>query len=482
MTVTASIDAALLRRIAALTFCTWLILGAMTLHAPRVEAADAVVSSIRAANSAGAIDGKTAASLQSTWRASARAERSLRRRGHAGRARELAAARSIALGMGKRRQLSAERLHGVLASVAATSYVMRKRSFPTYEERIRIPNDPLVYVYFSGRGVQFHPLATFAWGNTLYSTGQDDELRRLAERLLTIAVTRRGYRTWEYSFPYERARAPWVSGMAQAVGAQVLARAWKKTQDQRFLDAASAAVSGFTVPSSKGGVMTYEGAGRWYLLYGYNSRQRVLNGHLQALLGLNEYHKLTQDPRAQERVQEGLAAVLPMLGRFDTGAWSMYDLDHEANLNYHDLMITQLTRLGRRLPNQQLTDLGSRFSTYRNTPPTITLPEQRLRDIRPTRAVRRDRRVVRLRIDKRSLLVVQFVSERGRIVRTLYSSGRRGTHRIVWDGRSDRGRVVAPGSYGVRIQAKDPAGNGATAEQDHVVQVHAPKRQQWRRA
>lgn len=448
------------------------------------QAADPVVSAIWKAQRAGQIDRERSQEYQRIWRASASTARSLTRRKHAGRAREVLAARDIAIGIGKRGELSAERLPGVLASVKATSYVMRRDTFPTYEQRIRVPNDPLVYVYFTGRGVQFHPLATFAWANTLYATGQDAELKRLADRLLEIKVTRGTFTTWEYSFPYEHGRAPWISGMAQAVGAQVFARVWERTDEAFYREVAKSAVSAFTVPATDGGVMAYEGSGRWYVLYGYNAQQRVLNGHLQALLSLNEYYKITKDEDARLRFDEGVAAVLPLLARFDTGAWSMYDLTHEADLNYHDLMTTQLSRLGSRKQIAAFSDLAHRFATYRTTPPVITAPPQTLLPILPRKDGRRDRTKVRFHVDKRARVTVRIVSSVGRTVRTITAHGPRGKRAVWWDGRSDAGRIVAPGAYTVAITATDLVGNRREGNVTEPLRVEAdakPRRRATRR-
>src|SRR5439155_872907 len=83
----------------------------------------------------------------------------------------------------------------------------------------------VVYRYFAGRCFEFHPLANFGALNAHVAAGDADGAQRLADALRARGVHARGGGiAWEYTFPFSGGRAPWLSGMAQAVAAQALAR------------------------------------------------------------------------------------------------------------------------------------------------------------------------------------------------------------------------------------------------------------------
>src|SRR5471030_313898 len=85
--------------------------------------------------------------------------------------------------------------------------------------------DGVVYRYFAGRCFEFHPLANFGALNAHVAQGDAERAQRLADALVARGVYQHGGGVgWEYTFPFAGGRAPWLSGMAQAVAAQALAR------------------------------------------------------------------------------------------------------------------------------------------------------------------------------------------------------------------------------------------------------------------
>lgn len=422
-------------------------------------ASDPVTASVRHAASSGTIPAAQRRQYLGIWRASARTQRRLARRGQGMRAGAVADSRAIVVDLALRGRLSADRLPAVLANVRATTWVMNHARFPRHEQRIRVPFDSIVYAYYDGVGVQAQPLFTFAQANVLYSIHADAGMQRIVRRMEQLAVRRNGLLTWEYYFPYAGGAAPWTSAMAQATAVQVLARTYERTGDERYLALAHEALQAFRRPSRRGGVMSREGSGRWYLLYSFNPRQRVLNGHLQALIGLYDYYRISRDEEARTLVNEGIAGVLPMMHRFDTGAWSRYQLGQEADLGYHDLMTSQLTKLGTRTGIVQFSDLAHRFASYRVTPPRITVPVRRMRSIYPVSDGFRDHARLRFRVDKQASVALRIVDRRGGVVRTMRGDYGRGSHTVAWDGRTDSGRIARAGAYVVRFTAVDIIGN-----------------------
>ena len=86
--------------------------------------------------------------------------------------------------------------------------------------------DGVVYRYFGGHCFRFHPLANFGVLNARATAGDVEGTQELADALVARGVYQRGGGIgWEYDFPFSGGKAPWLSGMAQAVAAQAFTRA-----------------------------------------------------------------------------------------------------------------------------------------------------------------------------------------------------------------------------------------------------------------
>ena len=443
---------------------------------------DAVVKAVLKAEKRKAITGSERREYLQQWRYSTRQAKVLSAAGKVARAGEIGHVRNITLGLARRSQLTAERLPATFANLAATTYIMKSRPYPTHEARIQIPGDPVVYGFYSGRGVQFQPLFTFSLANILYGLHDDAGLREIADRLNELKVTGRGYATWEYYFPFQGGNPPWVSGMAQATAIQVFARTWERTGDQKYLDIARSGLTGFSRTPAQGGFMTYQGGGRWYLLYGFASRQRILNGQLQALIGLFDYYEITNDEQARERLNQGIAGVLPIMSKFDTGAWSLYELNGlEAELNYHDLMTSQLKKLYNRTTMVEFADQAHRFETYRATPPQVVVPTQALLPVYPVLDGFRDSFRLKYFVDKRARHVIRIqngdgtlistVPNEGTVVRTIRNDGPRGNFTLEWDGRDEHGDPVPAGGYTIHFTTTDIIGNRREGQLTQLIEV-----------
>lgn len=157
------------------------------------------------------------------------------------------------------------------------------------------------------------------------------------------------YGVWEYNFPWEiyNLSPPWVSGMAQGVGIQILVRAYKITGNNKYLETAKKALNAFFVEVKDGGV-TYKDNNDewWYEEYAAPNakKSRVLNGMEHSLIGIYEYYKSTDDKKAKTLLDNGLQSLKNNIGNYDAGWWTYYDsLGLLANRKYHFINI-ELTR------------------------------------------------------------------------------------------------------------------------------------------
>ncbi|MBA3842099.1 MAG: hypothetical protein H0X39_05680 [Actinobacteria bacterium] len=238
--------------------------------------------------------------------------------------------------------------------------------------------DGLVYRYFSGRCLEFHPLANFGALNARVAAQDAAGAQRLADALMARGVYQAGGGVaWEYLFSFAGGHAPWISGMAQAVAAQAFARTAALVPDEgpAYLRAAHAAFR--TIPQH---LLTSVPAGPWIKLYSFDSLV-VLNAQLQAVISLQSYADAADDPEAATLAARMQSAAAATLARFDTGYWSLYSLPGERSpLDYQQFVVSLLKRLGPTDP--RFASAATRFDAYDHQPPAFQLENGGLGSLR----------------------------------------------------------------------------------------------------
>jgi hypothetical protein len=223
-------------------------------------------------------------------------------------------------------------------------------------------SDGAVYRYFENQGIEFHPLANAAALNALVAKHDTEGAAVLADALAARAVEEPdGALVWEYHFNFGTQRAPWLSGLAQAVLAQAFAREGKLDLARRAFQA---------IPGSLDRALP---AGPWIRLYSKSS-EVVLNAQLQSAISIADYGELAADPAAPAYANRLLGAAAEMLPAFDTGHWSRYSLRSESDLHYQDYVIALLKQIGKRTGDPTWQEAADRFSLYETQPPLLTGP------------------------------------------------------------------------------------------------------------
>jgi pyruvate/2-oxoglutarate dehydrogenase complex dihydrolipoamide acyltransferase (E2) component len=305
--------------------------------------------------------------------------------------------------------------------------------------------DGVVYRYFAGRCFEFHPLANFGALNARVAAGDADGAQRLAGALVARGVYQSGGGIgWEYTFPFGGGRAPWLSGMAQAVAAQALARTaglvLDQTESASLMGKARAAYQ--AIP---GRLLTSVAAGPWVRLYSFTSLP-VLNAQLQAVISLQSYATTADDADAAALAARMQRAAAGMLPRFDTGYWSYYALPHDPSpLDYHEYVVQLLKRLGPADP--RFADAANRFAAYEKQPPAFQLASGSLG-------------ALTFWVSKPS--TVSVTTGAGPSRRATFDGG---WHTLSW------GVPKRPGSYGVHLTATDSAGNHASFDALPIVRA-----------
>jgi hypothetical protein len=238
-------------------------------------------------------------------------------------------------------------------------------------------------------------------------------------------------------------------------------------------------------------------AGAHYAEYTFAPSDRILNGFIQALVGLYDYAAVAKDPLGLALFTAGDAQARAMVPQYDTGAWSLYDQFEESSLSYHELLTEFLKHLCERtrkgppvveappptvtqttptapgtggtgappaggatstptpapapeaIPGDDLyCTTTQHFEEDLTTPPAIALLSRAL----PTSA----RAGVRLSLSK--IATVRLVVKRGgHIVWHNSATVRRGKPRLLWLTPSKAGM------YSITLTASDLAGNFQTA-------------------
>jgi antitoxin (DNA-binding transcriptional repressor) of toxin-antitoxin stability system len=395
---------------------------------------------------------------------------------------ELASVVAMTERLARARLLTASRLDPVFLTIGRNREFWTARALPAPRTRLTFAGDPVVFEYYSGRGLAIQPLASFGRANALAAACvrtaaphrcRPAALRRLLDRMVELATQRGGFLAWEHFFAFGSGAPPWISAMTQATGAQALARGARalggaalggRARDGRapggpplgsgarlraatYARAARRALGAFDERPPLG-VAVAAGGGRRYAMYSFAPSLQVLNGELQTLIGLRDVARISRSRHAGRLFARGEPAARRAVRGFDTGAWSLYSAGgRESTLGYHRLVAGFLGGLCRRTGTAVYCVAGRRFERYVAEPPRV-----HVRKLRRLRAGRRT--TIRFTLSKISDVQLQVRDRRGRVTR---SSGLRalphGRHSVSWvPSRSGphRLRIVAVGPGGTR--------------------------------
>ncbi|MEW6604067.1 MAG: D-glucuronyl C5-epimerase family protein [Thermoproteota archaeon] len=239
----------------------------------------------------------------------------------------------------------------------------------------------MMYNYGGKIGKVYNPKVVAVEGLRYYHNFQyagDDKAKEYflnsADWLVDNAAIKQNgrYSVWKYDFPwmfYGGIKPPYVSALAQAEGAELLAKAYVVTSEERYLRAASKAVAALLIDYDEGGAASLEDGGDSLFLH-LIAKPRfkkiyVLNGHTGALLHLWEYYKITNDQVAKEIFDKGMSYLKNHLAEFDSGDWSYYDkVGTRAMESYHKGHIKQLGYLHEITKDPVVEKFGHRFLVY----------------------------------------------------------------------------------------------------------------------
>ncbi len=164
---------------------------------------------------------------------------------------------------------------------------------------------------------------------------------------------------------------PLLSASTQGLALSVLARAYRLTGDEAFLQMARRAVRAFELDIFDGGVSAPVGSdGLFFEEVAAYPAAHHLGACLLALCGLYDYLAVTDDLRIAELVQRCLATLSTLALVFDTGYWSRADLASRrlAAPALHALHIDFLNALARASGDAAWAALAERWARYQHSP------------------------------------------------------------------------------------------------------------------
>ncbi len=322
--------------------------GAGAASAPAKERARAAAShgpSVSAALSALKSSGQiTETSYRSYYATYTAAKRSLGRLSGT-RQTELSAVMANVQAMAAAGYLTASRAPVIFLTLEKNELWWTTRSLLSGEVRVSFPPSKIIWEHYPGQGIEIQWLATFGEGNGYYLSGHENSnLRQLVEEVIPLATKRAGGIAWEYMFKFDGGSPPWTSGLSQGTALQVMSRSWSRFKEPAFLTAAQQAL-GIYQQAPPQGVRVATKAGAEYAEYTYAPSDRILNGFIQADVGLYDYTQITKDPLGLKLFEEGDAEARAEVPHYDTGYWSLYDQYGESDLNYHELLTEFLQHL-----------------------------------------------------------------------------------------------------------------------------------------
>ena len=372
-------------------------------------------------------------------------------------------------------RLTAGRFEPVFLTLRRNDEFWSGASLPSPGHRETFGRDPAVFQYYPGRGMQLQQLASWGQVNAKLGLclrrghcprGTLRTLRRSLDRLVELGARRDRFIAWEYYFSFGGGTPPWISGMTQGTAVQALARASRVfLSTRRYRRTAVRALGAFRAPPPAG-VRVAAPGGSHYLMYSFSPGLRILNGDLQAITGLRDLAVLGRSRAARVLYRRGERAARGAVGRFDTGAWSLYSqAGRESTLGYHQLVGSFLGNLCRRTRGRTYCSAHRRFARYEREPPRIRLA--RLTRLRAERGT-----ALRFTLSKLASVRVRVMSTKGvTLARSMDIS--RGAYTVPWT-PPRRGR------YRVLIAAKGPS--GPLGVRSETVSVRESERAARRRA
>ena len=169
-----------------------------------------------------------------------------------------------------------------------------------------------------------------------------------------------GWKTFEHLYPDNP-----YSSMAQGEGVSLLVRAYKESNNEKYMRAAQKAISFLLTSVEDGGVAIISDTE--LIFKEYTQRPIVMNGWIFSLWGLLDYIKLTGDDKVKEQYEKSLVTLEKYIPHYDLGYWTRYDYSERiAAPFYHKLHIDQFVVMYDLTGHDIFLEYKNKFEKYRD--------------------------------------------------------------------------------------------------------------------
>jgi hypothetical protein len=385
-----------------------------------------------------------------SWRATyVRSVRTLRRLRGA-RAAQLRYVLTSVESLALRRRLAASRMPVVFLQLERNRQYWPRLPYPAPGDQVSFRGSQILFQYFSGEGLQLHPLSTFKKANALHGACERQEptcdeaaLRRILDEMTKLAVKRgRNFIAWEYLFYFGGGTPPWMSGMAQATAIQAYGRASQLLGEPKYIETARRALPAFETPPPTGVRTTGPRGGVHYLQYSFAPRLFIFNAFLQSLIGLYDFDHIVGDPEARRLFDQAEPEASQEVPLSDVGDWSLYNYaGHESSRDYHELLREFLQSMCSRRLGAVYCEYARKYRGYQVDPPEVTYEG-------PALATEDKPVSLSFNLSKLSAVEVTVTRPDGRVVFDRLATFRRGNGSFTWTPRG-------PSTFTVRVAAKE---------------------------
>jgi len=161
------------------------------------------------------------------------------------------------------------------------------------------------------------------------------------------------------------------SAMVQGLAISCLSRAFKLTNDNKYLKSSIKALDIFNCDVKEGGITSNKDGVIFYEEYPAYPLKRVLNGFIYTLWGLYDLIRIDNNGKAEKLYQTGLKSLEILLPKFDMGYWSLYHISKDDQINpaavhYHRLHISQLVVMYQLTDNELFKEYSDKWEKYLN--------------------------------------------------------------------------------------------------------------------
>ena len=259
-------------------------------------------------------------------------------------------------------------------------YYMKFHYKANYEGSFDDHSIPLLD-YHGNIGLQYNPIAIAQYGLGNYNLFIDTSDETRLHNFINVAdwlvnnLKKNSFNipVWNHHFDFEyrdTLKSPWYSGLAQGLGISVLLRAYKETNNIKYLDTYYEAWKSMTTLVDEGGVIHIDkNQNHWIEEYIVKPPTHILNGFIWALWGVYDSWKILNNNNAKDLFKKCCVTIEKNLEKYDNGFWSLYEqanvkLPMIASPFYHKLHIVQLKILSNLSGINKFTDMANKWEFY----------------------------------------------------------------------------------------------------------------------